>query len=207
MGYLKLSIQQTQKSMQEIQQECEVLLSLDFANMDLDQLKKAELDYRKFANQYQNRPSWTKEQYNAWQYMYFRITQEENKNDSIKIGDVFYASWGYEQTNIDFYKVVEISKTGKTCKVVKIGYESIGDEYTNNRDMCAQIIPDQEKIIIPDPCVVRIEKASEVNPWSKKIEQIGKIQLRGSVFFSNKSKHLETLFRFDGTAKTHSWYG
>lgn len=35
--------------------------------------------------------------------------------EGIKVGDFFVASWGYEQTNIDFYKVV-----GLTPKGVKI---------------------------------------------------------------------------------------
>lgn len=39
----------------------------------------------------------------------------------IKEGSLFYASWGYDQTNIDYYKVKSISPTGKTCKIVKVG--------------------------------------------------------------------------------------
>lgn len=39
---------------------------------------------------------------------------------SIKPGDLFVASWGYEQTNIDFYKVIKV--TGKsTVEIIKIG--------------------------------------------------------------------------------------
>lgn len=29
-------------------------------------------------------------------------------NENVKIGDVFYSSWGYEQTNVDYYQVVGI---------------------------------------------------------------------------------------------------
>lgn len=44
-------------------------------------------------------------------------TQEEykakrNKPHSLEVGDILYASWGYDQTNIDFFKVVEL--VGKT---------------------------------------------------------------------------------------------
>jgi hypothetical protein len=28
-----------------------------------------------------------------------------------KVGDILYSSWGYDQTNIDFYKVVRVSKS------------------------------------------------------------------------------------------------
>ena len=37
------------------------------------------------------------------------------------IGKIFYSSWGYEQTNIDFYKVIEVSKSGKTITLQKVG--------------------------------------------------------------------------------------
>jgi len=36
-----------------------------------------------------------------------------------KVGDTFYASWGYDQTNVDFYRIVELK--GKTmAKVVPV---------------------------------------------------------------------------------------
>lgn len=37
-----------------------------------------------------------------------------------KVGDIFYRSWGYDQTNVDFYQIVSMSKTGKTGKAVQI---------------------------------------------------------------------------------------
>lgn len=39
----------------------------------------------------------------------------------VEVGSIFECSWGYDQTNVDFYKVVEMSKSGKTIKVVKVG--------------------------------------------------------------------------------------
>ena len=33
-------------------------------------------------------------------------------NEKIKVGDIFYRSWGYEQTNIDYYIVTK--KIGKS---------------------------------------------------------------------------------------------
>jgi hypothetical protein len=35
----------------------------------------------------------------------------------VKVGDIFYNSWGYGQTNIDWYQVVSVSPTGKTVKI------------------------------------------------------------------------------------------
>ena len=39
--------------------------------------------------------------------------------DKVKVGDIYYTSWGYDQTNIDFYQVV--NRTAATVEVVKIG--------------------------------------------------------------------------------------
>lgn len=35
-----------------------------------------------------------------------------------EVGDILYSSWGYDQTNVDFYEVVKVTK--KSIKVVKI---------------------------------------------------------------------------------------
>ena len=43
-------------------------------------------------------------------------TQEAK--DAIKIGTIIYNSWGYEQTNIDFYKVVSVTKS--SVKLVEL---------------------------------------------------------------------------------------
>jgi len=51
---------------------------------------------------------------------------ERLKPHTLKVGDVLYTSWGYDQTNIDFYKVVKlVGKTSvKLCKMTNQYYES-----------------------------------------------------------------------------------
>lgn len=41
-----------------------------------------------------------------------KTAKPEQNNHSLKVGDILSSSWGYEQTNNDFYKVV---KTSKSC--------------------------------------------------------------------------------------------
>jgi hypothetical protein len=50
----------------------------------------------------------------------------EPKHD-IKVGDIFYNSWGWEQTNIDFYQV--ISTTAKTITLRRI--KGCSDDYNS----------------------------------------------------------------------------
>jgi len=46
------------------------------------------------------------------------------KNSLHEIGDIFYASWGYEQTNVNFFQVV--GKVGETMlKIREIAKESV----------------------------------------------------------------------------------
>jgi len=49
-----------------------------------------------------------------------REQSEEKKsisNEKIKIGDIYYTRWGYDQTNTEFYQVV--NKIGKTMVVIR----------------------------------------------------------------------------------------
>ena len=65
-------------------------------------------------------------------------SKAEVKRD-YKEGDVLYTSWGYEQTNIDYFKV--LSLVGKSSiELVEIGKENIGD--TNGT-----CIPNPDKIV------------------------------------------------------------
>jgi hypothetical protein len=43
---------------------------------------------------------------------------------NIQIGDIWYDSWGYDQTNVGFYKVV--NKTGHTVTLIELekGYKA-----------------------------------------------------------------------------------
>ena len=134
----------------------------------------------------------------------FFITKKTYQNDKVSIGDVFNTSWGYEQTNIEFFQVVKISPTGKTCQVIQIGAKTVpGSEVPHG--MADSVIPDPTNIINAKPCQVRIERHNSWNPISKKHEPVDKIGLRGSVYFAGDSKHLESLYRSEGS-HYRSWY-
>jgi len=53
--------------------------------------------------------------------------EKKAKNDnfikSLKVGDIFHASWGYEQTNVNFYQIVSLKKS--TAEFREIGYETV----------------------------------------------------------------------------------
>jgi hypothetical protein len=59
------------------------------------------------------------------------------KKHNYKINDIFYNSWGYDQTNIDFYQVVGV--TAKTIKVKEI--KSREDQNMRNEHFTSYRIP------------------------------------------------------------------
>lgn len=56
---------------------------------------------------------------------------------TFKVGDCLYQSWGYDQTNIDFFEVVEVLP--KSVKIRRIGEKMVkGSEGF----MCENVVPD-----------------------------------------------------------------
>ena len=44
----------------------------------------------------------------------------------LQVGDVFCASWGYDQTNIDFYEVVKVTATGVRLEAINSRVVQVG---------------------------------------------------------------------------------
>lgn len=54
-----------------------------------------------------------------------RRLARKNLVNPFEKGDILVSSWGYDQTNIDFYEILET--TDKSVKIEKVGSETIGD--------------------------------------------------------------------------------
>jgi len=50
--------------------------------------------------------------------------EQKKKGNPFKVGDLLYNSWGWEQTNIDYYQVVEVSKSSVYIKEIYKNYEA-----------------------------------------------------------------------------------
>jgi hypothetical protein len=58
---------------------------------------------------------------------------------SLKIGDIFYNSWGYDQTNIDFYQIIGIC--GKMAEMREICQRTDMDHLTGPQSMSEYVLP------------------------------------------------------------------
>jgi len=48
-------------------------------------------------------------------------TVERTKMDGPQVGDVLVSTWGYDQTNVDFWRVVGLTASGKSARIVPAG--------------------------------------------------------------------------------------
>jgi len=62
--------------------------------------------------------------------------KQEPAEVPIAVGDIFYDSWGYDQTNIDWWQVVQITGSGKSVKI-----RPINGKYKETGFMSGQTTP------------------------------------------------------------------
>lgn len=103
----------------------------------------------------------------------------------LKVGDILYTSWGYDQTNIDFYQVTELVGK-KSVKIRELCTKDVGNE--QGHSMSAS------KVAIKDAF------------WERGEEMTKRVQSyydgRPSITISS----FETATLWDGTPKNYSWY-
>lgn len=87
---------------------------------------------------------------------------------TLKVDDILYASWGYGQTNIDFYQVVEVV-SGKTVRIRKIG-----GRITENGMDRGKVVADKDAFISGAPVLtkrvtdgnsVKVASYAYASPW------------------------------------------
>ena len=57
-------------------------------------------------------------------------------NTSLKVGSIFKSSWGYDQTNVDYYQVTKVNPSGKSITV-----QEISNSIKSTGMMCGESLP------------------------------------------------------------------
>jgi len=87
---------------------------------------------------------------------YKKQRDDENKSfvPSFEVGDIFASSWGYEQTQVDFYQVIE--KNGvHTATLQKISYNTV--EGSDGHDYC-NVVAIKDSFVDSDTFKRRVTK-------------------------------------------------
>jgi hypothetical protein len=62
--------------------------------------------------------------------------QERKKPTTLKVGDILVESWGYEQTNVTFYEVLEVKPSGLSVVIQQLSSDTIETGF-----MCGKVTP------------------------------------------------------------------
>jgi hypothetical protein len=95
-----------------------------------------------------------------------RVQERREYQHSYKVGDIFDTSWGYDQTNVDFYQVVEVR--GKVLIIRKIA------EMTDHEDRGAEyVVPAKDSFIGPPIRILPTSSGVKIeghygSPWDGK---------------------------------------
>jgi len=67
------------------------------------------------------------------------VTKITPPKANVKVGDIFKRSWGYGQTNVDFYRITAVLPNS-------VKYVSIGGNATYTGPMCGETVPDLQSV-------------------------------------------------------------
>lgn len=129
------------------------------------------------------------------------MKKEIIRNHDVKVGDLFYTSWGYEQTNVNFFQVIEL--VGKSSvRVREVRPEIIRSEPIS--DMAADFeyaVPKEGEILPPAEYYSFIEDNEKGDlhrvstKWGFPMFKVGK-----------KGYYQETVRKYNGERLYVSWY-
>lgn len=118
--------------------------------------------------------------------------------DNYKIGDIVYGSWGYNSTNVEFYKVV--SRTDKTLTIQPIESKVVdGDPMRTYH-----VVADESKVrnvrhySHTEKGVFGVCRryVTDSNPFKVRLDKNGTAVVRGDTQFDTQYLHI-----WDGTPK------
>ena len=123
------------------------------------------------------------------------------RNHSVKVGDVFYTSWGYEQTNVNFFQVIELR--GASSALVREVYLEIEEE-----DVVSGMSADRS-YKIPSEVLPAASHATFIEDQERgDLRRIQISKYDGKPYFKvGKPNHYqETACPYDGRKLYESWY-
>ena len=84
------------------------------------------------------------------------VTKVATPKANVKVGDIFTSSWGYEQTNIDFYEVVEVLPNS-------VKFVALGESRNYTGPMCGECVPTAERVGPVQTARIRVDNNGDVS--------------------------------------------
>jgi len=102
------------------------------------------------------------------EYKNQKVLERKNFKHTMKEGDILYSSWGYDQTNVEFYQVVAVGDA--TVKIREIGSKVVKSD--SSADYVSAVPnnfqgPAMTKRVSPSNSI-RLNSFSSARPWDGK---------------------------------------
>jgi hypothetical protein len=129
--------------------------------------------------------------------------------EDIEIGDIFYDSWGYDQTNIDFYKVIKKTKA-------MVWLRAIGQTYLEQTGFMSEYVTaDPEKEIFktdwikPEDIEAGWEKVEVEWHECRNAQENGLIKVQTPAITAHRPQFASygTYIRIEGYRHARYWDG
>ena len=92
-------------------------------------------------------------------------------NHPLKLGDILVSSWGYDQTNVDFYQVVRVTRSSVGIRQIKADVSETGFMSGQSVPRVGEFHEAYPKVLTKRPNEhgrVRIASYATAFPWSGK---------------------------------------
>lgn len=130
-----------------------------------------------------------------------KVNKAVERTHNIKVGDLFYTSWGWEQTNVNFFQVVEL----------------VGKSSVRVREVCPEMIEESAVSGMSAYYKYRLPEDGEMlrpsdRPGFVEDNQRGDLRRVSSGYYGDCFKvgkacyHQETAHPYTGNALYVSWY-
>ena len=70
-------------------------------------------------------------------------TVERTKMDGPQVGDILVSTWGYDQTNVDFWRVVGLTPSGKSARIIPVAQRVV--DYSQGSEQVVPVDPDSRR--------------------------------------------------------------
>lgn len=126
--------------------------------------------------------------------------KEKVNKYGVKVGDLFYCSWGYEQTNVDFFQVIALVGES-SVRIREVAPKRISEEPTCG--MAADRTYEVPTEILP-PCSNSCFVEDNENGDLKRVRLGYKDQVCINV--GRKGSYQDTAYPYNGQEVYESWY-
>ena len=89
-------------------------------------------------------------------------TIERTREGGPQVGDILVSTWGYDQTNVDFYRVVSLTASGKSVRIVPAGQRVVDYSKGSERVVPGELVTGADGMLGMTTSLIRWY---EVHSW------------------------------------------